>query len=115
MEININTSSNEVAPLPLTLVPQVLQDEKKMIPTVPNVKKEIVPKIHRKIKALLQEYKLSKWDEVEVFYGLIEKWVGRMIKTTPNFSNLELLLLGSHNDITEKKLFKLLKEKERNK
>lgn len=111
MEININTSSNEVPSSIIIVDSEASQDEKKAIPAVPNVKKEIVPKVHRKIKALLQEHNLSKWDEVEVFYGLIEKWVGGMIKTTRSFSDLDLLLLGSHNDIAEKKLFKLLKEK----
>lgn len=87
------------------------KDREKTIPDVPSAKKEIVPKIHRKIKTLLQEHEISKWDEVEVFYGLIEKWIGTLIKTNRVFSKMDLLLLGSHHDIVEKNLLKQLKEK----
>lgn len=112
MQVNNNKSSNEVSLTNSSTEPLVRQDEKKTIPAVPGAKREIVPKIHRQIKTLLKEHKISKWDEVEVFYGLIEKWVGTMIKTKRAFSKMDLLLLGSHHDIIEKSLWKQVKERE---
>lgn len=104
MEIKSATKANEATQATIEIEP-----------TVPNVKKEIVPKIHKKITGLLKEYEVSKWDEVEVFYGLIEKWIGNMVKTDTVFSKIDLFLLDSHHDIVKKNLHKYLLEQGENK
>ncbi len=107
MEIKIDTKPTEAIKAPTEIEP--------IIPTVPNVKKEIVPKIHGKITTLLKEYEVSKWDEVEVFYGLIEKWIGNMVKDKTVSMPFDLLLLDSHNDIVKKNLHRYLQEQGENK
>lgn len=88
------------------------KDKKDIALTVPSAKKEVVPKIHKKITILLTEYELSKWDEVEVFYGLIERWVTNMIRTKTVGSRLDYaVLMDSYHDIVKKALQKNLKKK----
>ena len=88
------------------------KDQKEIATAVPSAKKEVVPKVHKQITTLLKEYEISKWDEVEVFFGLIEKWVGNMIKTKSVCCPLDPLIIDSYYDIVKKVLEESLKKKE---
>ena len=96
----------------IELEPSKKTDKKEIEPTVPSAKKEVVPQIHKKITFLLKEYEISKWDEVEVFFGLIEKWVGNMIRAKTVCAPLDLLIIDSYYDIVKKVWEKDLKKKE---
>ncbi len=88
------------------------KDQKEIATAVPSAKKEVVPQIHKKVTSMLKEYEISKWDEVEVFFGLIEKWVGNMIRTETVCSPLDLLIIDSYYDIVKKVWEKDLKKKD---
>ncbi len=88
------------------------KDQKEIAITVPSAKKEVVPKVHKQITTLFKEYEISKWDEVEVFFGLIEKWVGNMIRAKTVCAPLDLLIIDSYYDIVKKVLEESLKKKD---
>ncbi len=103
-------------PEPIIEKEEPIDDKKKdkIATAVPNAKKDVVPKIHKQVTEMLKEYEISKWDEVEVFFGLIERWVGNMIRTETVCSRLDLLIIDSYYDIVKKVLKKSLKKKEEN-
>ncbi len=116
MEININTVPNEACKIPKEVDKEPIEIEdslkyvkEKVVTPVPSAKNEVVPKIQGEIKTLLKEYKISKWDEVEVFYGLIEKWIGSMVKDSTVSMSRDLILLDSHHAVVKSNLHKYLK------
>ncbi len=110
MEIKIDTKPNEPAKEPIEIEDSLKYIKEKVVTPVPSAKNEVVPKIQGTIKTMLKEYKISKWDEVEVFYGLIEKWIGNMVKANTVSMSRDLVLLDSHHAVVKRNLHKYLKE-----
>ncbi len=111
MEIKIDTKPNEVINTTTETEDSLKYIKEKLSPQIPSAKNEVVPKIQGTIKTMLKEYKISKWDEVEVFYGLIEKWIGNMVKDKTVSMSRDLVLLDSHHAVVKRNLHKYLKQK----
>lgn len=110
MEINNNTIPIEVDKEPIKIEESLEYIKEKALAPIPSAKNEVVPKIQGTIKTMLKEYKISKWDEVEVFYGLIEKWIGNMVKDKTVSMSRDLVLLDSHHAVVKRNLHRYLKE-----